>query len=423
MQKHIIIIGGGFGGINICKGLANDPNFKVTLVDKNNYNFFPPLIYQVATGFIESSNISYPFRKLFHGWDNIHFRQGELTKILPEENKIVLDNGELNYDFLVIATGTETNYFGMENVRKNAIPLKTLSNALAMRNFMLGQIEKASIADDENTKRKLTTIVIAGGGPTGVEVSGMLAEMKKNILEKDYPELKGKLGDIYLVDAAPVLLPPMHPASQKYTLETLVKMGVNVRLNMLVKDFINDAVIFGNGESIETGMLLWAAGVTVKTIDGIPTESIGKAKRIMVDEFNKVIHTKNIFAIGDVCIQTTDKNFPNGHPQVAQVALQQGTNLAKNFKSQYKDKKKETFSYYDKGSMAIIGRNKAVAELPKPKINFHGFFAWMTWIFVHLLFLISTRNRIKTLYNWMVAYFTKDQSLRMIIKPSDPLTP
>ena len=419
MQKHIIIIGGGFGGINVCKELANDPNFKVTLVDKNNYNFFPPLIYQVATGFIESSNISYPFRKLFHGWENVHFRLGELKKIIPEENKVILSNGELTYDYLVIATGTETNYFGMENVRKHAHPLKTLGNALAMRNFMFGQIEKASIAGDDSIRKKLTTIVIAGGGPTGVELGGMLAEMKKNILHKDFPELKGKLGEIYLVDAAGSVLPPMSKASQEYTYNTLTKMGVIVRLNMQVKDCINDTVIFANGESIETGMLLWAAGVTVIPIEGIPQESYGRGKRIMVDEFNKAVHTKNIFAIGDVCIQTTDKNFPEGHPQLAQVALQQGTNLAKNFKTQYKDKKRKAFSYYDKGSMAIIGRNKAVADLPKPKLHFNGFIAWCMWILIHLLFLISTRNRIKTLYNWMLAYFTKDQSLRMIIKPSE----
>ena len=421
MQKHIIIIGGGFGGINVCKELANDPNFQVTLVDKNNYNFFPPLIYQVATGFIESSNVSYPFRKLFHGWDNVHFRLGELTKIIPEENKIILSNGELNYDYVVIATGTETNYFGMENVRKNALPLKTLGNALSIRNFMLGQIEKASISENDVARKKLTTIVIAGGGPTGVELAGMLAEMKKNILHKDYPELKGKLGEIYLVDAAGTVLPPMSPASQKYTFNTLVKMGVDVRLNMQVKDFLDDVVIFSNGERIETGMLVWAAGVTAIPIDGMPVESYGRGKRLLVDEYNKILHTKNLFAIGDCCIQTTDKNFLNGHPQLAQVALQQGTNLAKNFKTQYKNKKKTAFSYYDKGSMAIIGRNKAVAELPKPKINFHGFFAWLAWIFVHLVFLISTRNRIKTMYNWTVAYFTKDQSLRMIIKPSESL--
>ena len=298
---HIVIIGGGFAGINLAKALTNEKGITVTLVDKNNYNFFPPLIYQVATAFLEPSSISYPFRKFFAGKKNLQFRLGEFLKVIPTENKIILNNGELVYDQLVFATGAETSYFGMENVRKNAIPMKTLNDAIEMRNTLLKNLEKAAICKDIRKRRKLLTIVVAGGGPTGVEVSGMFAEMRKSILIKD--------------------------------------------------------------------------------------------------------------------LQLTDENFSQGHPQVAQVAIQQGLNLADNFKNLLQQKALKPFIYKDKGSMAIIGKNKAVVDLPKPNLHFKGFFAWMIWLFVHLMSLITYRNRINTFYHWMIAYFSKDQSLRMIIRP------
>ena len=418
MEKEIVIIGGGFAGINLARNLTNTKNFHITLVDKNNYNFFPPLLYQVATGFLEVSNISYPFRKLFHGKKNINFRLGELERIIPEENKVLLSTGEVSYDYLVLATGTESNFFGMENIRKHALPMKTVDDAIEMRNTLLQTAEDATITTDSTERRKLGTIVIAGGGPTGVEIAGMLAEMRMNILEKDYPELSGNKFRIILVDGAPVLLTPMSKKSQNYTYDVLVKMGVEVKLNTQVKDYIDDTVIFADGETLQSKLLLWTAGVTSKVFEGIPKESYGRGRRLLVDEYNKVQGMQNIYAIGDTSLQTTDKNFPQGHPQLAQPAIQQGKNLAKNLKAMQNGKSLTAFSYYDKGSMAIVGRNKAVAEIPKPKMNFKGWFAWAMWLFVHLFSLINYRNRIKTMYNWTAAYLTRDQSLRMIIRPS-----
>lgn len=417
MKKQVVIIGGGFAGINLARNLTNERDFHVTLVDRNNYNFFPPLLYQVATGFLEVSNISYPFRKLFHHKKNISFRLGELQKIVPEENNVHLSTGTLSYDYLVLATGTESNYFGMENIRKAGLPMKTVDDAIDMRNYLLQKTEEATILTEAAERKKLGTIVIAGGGPTGVEIAGMLAEMRTNILEKDYPELTGGNVVIYLVDSAPTLLAPMSKEAQKYTHDTLLKMGVKVLLNKQVKDYVDDTVIFADGETIQTKILLWTAGVTASVFEGLAKESYGRGRRLLVDEYNKVQGTENIYAIGDTCLQTTDKNFPEGHPQLAQVAIQQGKNLAKNFKAMRSGKSLTPFSYYDKGSMAIIGRSKAAADIPKPKLHIKGFIAWMMWLFVHLFSLINYRNRIKTMYNWTVAFFTKDQSLRMIIRP------
>jgi NADH dehydrogenase len=414
---HIVIIGGGFAGINLAKALTNEKGITVTLVDKNNYNFFPPLIYQVATAFLEPSSISYPFRKFFAGKKNLQFRLGEFLKVIPTENKIILNNGELVYDQLVFATGAETSYFGMENVRKNAIPMKTLNDAIEMRNTLLKNLEKAAICKDIRKRRKLLTIVVAGGGPTGVEVSGMFAEMRKSILIKEYPELDTTASNIYLVDGGDALLSPMSVASQQDTLEAVTKLGVVVKLNTRVVDYKEDTVFFADGNTIQTKNLIWAAGITAREFEGIPAESYGRGKRILTDAFNKVNGTTNIFAIGDTCIQLTDENFSQGHPQVAQVAIQQGLNLADNFKNLLQQKALKPFIYKDKGSMAIIGKNKAVVDLPKPNLHFKGFFAWMIWLFVHLMSLITYRNRINTFYHWMIAYFSKDQSLRMIIRP------
>lgn len=414
---EIVIIGGGFAGINLAKELLNQQGIHVTLVDKNNYNFFPPLIYQVATAFLEPSSISYPFRKFFAGKKNLQFRLGELLKVIPSENKIILNNGELNYDHLVFATGAETSYFGMENVKKNAIPMKTLNDAIEMRNTILKNLEKAAICKDIRKRRKLLTIVVAGGGPTGVEVSGMFAEMKKSIFHKEYPELGTAASNIYLVDGSNALLTPMSKDSQEDTLKALTELGVVVKLNTRVVDYVDDTVHFSNGETIQTKNLIWAAGVSAKEFDGIPIESYGRGKRMATDAFNKVNETQNIYAIGDTCIQLTDENFLTGHPQVAQVAIQQGINLAHNFKLMNQNKPLHPFKYNDKGSMAIIGKNKAVVDIPKPKMHFKGIFAWMIWLFIHLISLISYRNRVKTFYNWMIAYFSSNQSLRMIIRP------
>ncbi|QKJ63821.1 NAD(P)/FAD-dependent oxidoreductase [Flavobacterium sp. M31R6] len=414
---QIVIIGGGFAGINLAKELANQKGIEVTLVDKNNYNFFPPLIYQVATGFLEPSSISYPFRKFFAGKKNLQFRLGELLKVIPGENKIILNNGELQYDCLVFATGAETSYFGMENVKKNAIPMKTLNDAIEMRNALLKNLEKAAICKDIHERRKHLTIVVVGGGPTGVEVSGMFAEMRKNILLKEYPELQTSASNIYLIDGGDALLSPMSLESQADTLKAVTQLGVVVKLNTRVVDYKDDTVFFADGKTIQTKNLIWAAGVSAREFEGIPAESYGRGKRMATDAFNKVNATNNIYAIGDTGIQLNDANFPGGHPQVAQVAIQQGLNLAENFKLMIQNKPLKPFKYNDKGSMAIIGKNKAVVDLPKPKMHFNGFLAWMIWLFVHLMSLITYRNRINTFYHWMIAYFSKDQSLRMIIRP------
>lgn len=418
MPKKVVIIGGGFAGVNLAKKLAGNESFDITLVDKNNYNFFPPLLYQVATGYLETSNITYPFRKLFRGKKNFMFRLGELEEVLPEQKQVILSTGPVNYDYLVFATGCETNYFGMDNVAKHAIPMKTVSDALQMRNTLLERLEEASRSTDPAERKKLLTVVVAGGGPTGVEISGMFAEMKRTILAKDYPELKGAGGEIHLVDGLKSVLAPMSEKSQQYTYDTLTKMGVKVKLNVMVKDFVNDTVHFADGSTIEAKNLIWAAGVTAMTFKGMPEEAYGKGKRLQVDEFNKVKGLEDIYAIGDTCIQLTDPGFPQGHPQLAQVALQQGDNVGHNMVRIAENQFPKAFSYVDKGTMAIIGRNKAVADLPKPKLFFSGFIAWVMWLFIHLISLINSGNRIKTLYNWMIAYFTKDQSLRMIVRPA-----
>lgn len=416
---RIVIIGGGFAGVNLAEKLAGNENFKVTLVDKNNYNFFPPLIYQVATAYLEPSSISYPFRKLFRKKKNVQFRLAEFESVNLAENKVILSNGELEYDKLIFATGAESNYFGMENVKKNAIPMKTLNDAIEMRNKLLQRMEKAAICKNSKERRKYLTIVVAGGGPTGVEVSGMFAEMRNGILRKEYPELSTTVSNIYLVDGGPNLLGPMSKASQQDTLDALTKLGVIVKLNTRVTDYVDDVVHFADGQTITTKNLIWAAGVWAKVFEGLPQECYGRGRRMLVDGHNKVQGTENVYALGDTCIMlNVDKAFPDGHPQLAQTAIQQGVHLAENLKRELKGETLKPFKYNDKGSMAIIGKNKAVVDLPKPVMHFKGFIAWLMWLFIHVMSLIGYRNRFATAWNWMIAYFSQDQSLRMIIRPN-----
>ncbi|TDE15378.1 NAD(P)/FAD-dependent oxidoreductase [Dyadobacter psychrotolerans] len=413
--KRVIIVGGGFAGINLAQKLSKNKTFEITLVDKNNYNFFPPLLYQVATGFLEASNISYPFRKFFQDKNNLRFSLGEFKRVIPELNKIETDSCELFYDYLVFATGTESNFFGMENVKKNSVPMKTVQDALVLRNHVLMNKEKATRTSDELERKKLLTIVVAGAGPTGVEVSGMLAEMNRSIFKKDYPELKREEAQVYLVDALPVVLNPMTKKSQEQTLHKLKGLGINVLLNHAVKDYVDDVVTFDNGNTIETKTLIWTSGVTATNLEGLPKEVLGKGKRVMVDGYNLVNGMRNIYAIGDICFMTADEKFPQGHPQLAQVAIQQAKNLSENLERIAEKKEQKLFSYTDKGTMAIIGVNKAVADLPG-NIHFKGFIAYFMWLFVHLFSLIRYRNQVKTFYNWLVAFFTRDQSLRFIIE-------
>jgi NADH:ubiquinone reductase (H+-translocating) len=416
IPKKLLIIGGGFGGVNLALQLKNNSDFNITLVDKNNYNFFPPLIYQVATGFLENSNISYPFRKLFRRYSNIHFRLGKLVSVNPSAHSIQLNNGEIFYDYLVFATGAESNYFGMENIRKHAIPMKNVSDALEMRNTLLQRIEQATITQDPVERKKLLTIVVAGGGPTGVEVSGMLADLRVHSFAKDYPELKGTGAEIYLVDGGAHLLAPMSTKSQNDTYDTLKKMGVIIKLQTQVKDFAGDQVFLSDGEIIHTKNLIWTAGVTAMAFVGIPPACYGRGKRLLCDPYNKVIGLDDVYAIGDTSMQTHEAEYSNGHPQLAQVSIQQAKLLALNFKAMETAKALIPFHYKDLGTMAIIGRNKAVCDLPH-NIHFKGFIAWFMWLFVHLISLINYRNRLKTLFNWTIAYINKDQSLRFIVRP------
>ena len=420
-MKNLIIIGGGFGGINLANKMARKNGFRVTVVDRNNYNFFPPLLYQIATGYLEPSNICYPFRKLWHGRKNINFHMAEFQSVNLLEKKVTLSTGEMSYDYLVFATGTKTNYFGLDNVQKNALPMKTLNDALNLRNYFLQIMENAAKEKDKIERKKLLTIVVAGAGPTGVEISGMLAEIKRKVIPKDYPELTDNDYDskIYLVDGLDKVLPTMSEKSQADTFDALTKLGVEIKLGKQVKDYVDDTVIFANGEAIQTKTLVWTAGVVSLIFEGIPQVSYGRGKRLIVDEYNKVKGLNDVFAIGDTCLQTSDSKFPGGHPQMAQVAIQQGKLLAENLSAIESGSAIKPFSYYDKGSMAIIGWNKAVVDIPKPRLHLKGIFAWFTWIFVHLMFLINYRNRIRTLYNWTTAYFSKDQSLRMIIRPQE----
>lgn len=418
---NTVIIGGGFAGIEIAERLLKAGHkSNIILVDKNNYNFFPPLLYQVATGFLDVSNISYPFRKFFRGHSNFSFRMGELLEIKPEENKVILNNGELTYSKLIIATGTVSNYFGNENIRKNALPMKTIVDAISLKNAILSRLEIATQTTDLDERKKLTTFVVAGGGPTGVEIAGMLSELKQNILLKDYPELSNVPFDIHLIDGLPTVLAPMSKASQEYATTSLQKMGIHIKLGQLVKDYVDNIVYIADGTQIETKNLLWTAGVTALVFKGIPEAGYGRGKRLMVDAYNKVAGTENIYALGDTSIMTADSAFPNGHPQLAQVAIQQAQKLSENLISQSKGKPLSPFKYNDKGSMAIISRNRAVADLTAgPFKHFNGFFAWLIWVFVHLFSLINLRNKVTTFFNWLNAYATKDQPLRMIVKSNE----
>ncbi|MNK80367.1 NADH dehydrogenase [compost metagenome] len=418
-NNNIVIIGGGFAGVELAERLLkSDENQHVILVDRNNYNFFPPLLYQVATGFLDVSNISYPFRKFFRNHKRFSFRMGELLEIRQEDSKVILDNGEIPYSKLVLATGTVTNYFGNDNIRRNALPMKTITDAINLKNKILDRLELATRTSDTRERMKLTTFVVAGGGPTGVEIAGMLGELRKNILSQDYPELRDSPFDIYLIDGLPTILAPMSRASQQYATDSLREMGVKVKLGQVVKDYSDDLVNLADGTTIHTSNLIWTAGVTAQVFPGLSEGYYGKGKRLLVDAFNKIRGTQNIYALGDTCLMTTDPSFPDGHPQLAQVAIQQARLLSSNILFMDKNKEPKPFIYNDKGSMAIIRRNRAVADLKGPIKHFNGFLAWLIWVFIHLMSLINLRNKITTFFNWLNSYATKDQPLRMIIDPS-----
>ena len=417
-MKKIVIVGGGFAGLNLLKRLSANEKFEVTLVDKNNYHFFPPLLYQVSTAFIEPSNISYPFRKLLHGQKNVHFFMGELLRINTDDNVIETNNGVLRYDYLVLAIGTGVNFFGNENLRQNALPMKTIDDALRIRNHILLRIEEAIRATSDRDKQRLANIVIAGGGPTGVEMAGMIGEMARSIVTKDYPEgFEG--GHIYLVDSGPSPLGPMSKTAQNEARQVLSDLGVKILSGTLVKDYQDDTVVLSNGDAILSATLIWCSGVTGREIRGLAPEAFTKGNRIIVDEINRVKKYDNVFAIGDLCCQTSEKAYPNGHPQVAQVAIQQGKWLAENLVRLEKRKSLKPFFYKDRGKMAIISKYNAVVDFRIGSVK--GFFAWLIWLFIHLLPLISFRNRIKVLLNWGLSFVTRDAALRLIIRPDEKM--
>ena len=384
----------------------------------NNYNFFPPLLYQLAAGFMEPSSISYPFRRLFRKYKNARFRMATLREVVPSENKLILSNGELHYDVLVMATGAESNFFGNKDVEEKAMPMKTVGDALMLRNLVYTRLERATRTEDKELRRKLLSFAISGAGPTGVELSGIFAEMKQNIMRKDYPELTyDDLGDIYLIDGQDTVLAPMSKKAQAYTEKILLKKGVKLKLGVQVTDFLNDEVYLSDGTILDARNLIWAAGISAKTFKGIDDKQyLGRGRRMKTDAYNKMEGFENIYAIGDSSIMTADPLFPQGHPQLAQVAIQQANNLGKNFNKDFVNP--TPFSYVDKGSMAIIGRNQAVADLPK-HIFLKGFVAWAIWAFIHIMSLVNFRNKLKALYNWIGYYISKDQSYRMVLRPTE----
>lgn len=412
--KRIVIVGGGFGGLKLARMLYKS-GYQVVLLDKNNYHQFQPLLYQIATAGLEPSAISFPFRKLFQKQERMHFRIAELQTVDPEKKEIATSIGKLEYDFLVIAAGLTTNFFGNENIQKSALPMKTVSDAILIRNTILQNYEAALDQTDSLKKEAHLNVVVVGGGPTGVEMAGALAEMKKFILPKDYPELDFALMNIYLFEASPKLLNVMSEKSSEKARQYLEKLGVIVKTDTFVTDYDGEKVVLSDGTTHETFNLVWAAGVMPISIQGLNAASFGKGKRVLVDEFNQVKGCHNIYALGDIA-EMQSEGFPKGHPQVAPVAIQQAKSLAVNFINLKNGKQLKSFQYVDKGSLATIGRHLAVADLPYLKTQ--GFFAWVLWLFVHIMMLVGFKNKILVMMDWAWSYFFTDQALRLLIKPA-----
>ena len=412
-KKRVVIVGGGFGGLKLANKLRKS-NYQVVLIDKNNYHQFPPLIYQIASAGIEPSSISFPFRKIFQKRKNFYYRMAEVRSIFPEHKIIQTSIGKVNYDYLVLAAGTTTNFFGNKSVEDEAIPMKNVSEAMGLRNALLDNFERALTCASDRERQELLNIVIVGGGATGVEVAGALSEMKNFVLPKDYPDLPTSLMHIYLIEAGPRLLAAMSPESSAHVEQYLREMGVNVLLNKMVTDFKDHRVMLKDGSSIATRTFIWVSGVAAQPVGNLSPDHLGRGRRIIVDEFNQVKGLDGVFSIGDQCIMPEgDESWQGGHPQLAQVAIQQGNNLAKNLIRLDKGKDMKPFHYRNLGAMATVGRNRAVAEFSKVKMA--GFFAWLMWLVVHLRSILGVRNKLIVMFNWMWNYFSYSQSLRMII--------
>lgn len=413
-NPRFVIIGGGFGGIALAKKLR-DKEAQVVLLDKHNYHNFQPLLYQVSTGGLEPDSIAYPIRKVLQGYPNFYFRLANVLEIDTNKRKISTNIGDINYDYLVVATGSQTNYFGNKGIEAMGMAMKTIPQSLNLRSLILENFEQALLTDDLHARDALMNFVIVGGGPTGVELAGALAEIKKGILPKDYPDLDTRRAQINLVQAGDRLLPAMSEVASRKAERFLEELGVNVWKNIRVADYDGLHVTTDTDTSFNTATLVWAAGVSAVSIKGLDAkEFLCRGNRLKVNEFHQVEGFKEIFAIGDVAQMETE-DFPNGHPMMAQPAIQQGRNLGDNLVRLLENKPMKPFVYKDKGSMATVGRNKAVVDLPK--VKFQGVFAWFVWMFVHLYFLIGFRNRVVVFINWVYNYVRFDREARLIIRP------
>lgn len=412
-QRRVVIVGGGLGGLKLASSLC-DTDYQVVLVDKNNYNQFPPLIYQVASAGLEPSNIAFPFRRLFQNRKNFFFRMAEVQRIDAEEKAILTSIGTIHYDDLVLAAGATTNFFGNKNIEASALSMKTVSEAMRLRNTILQNLERAETEDDEVKRQRLLTIAIVGGGPSGVEIAGALAEMRHTIIPRDYPDLNASEMHIYLINAGPRLLGAMDEKSSRKAEKALKELGVEIIADCRVTDYQNHSLILEDGDFIHAEIVIWVSGIKANLIEGIPIESIGRGGRILTDGFNRVKGMTNVYAIGDQCLVEGDEAYPQGHPQLAQVALQQAANVARNLIAAEQGRPARPFVYRNPGTMATIGRKKAVVEIGK--LKFGGFFAWLLWLVVHLRSILGVRNKTVVFLNWMWNYFNYKQSLRLILK-------
>ena len=416
-RKRVVIVGAGFGGLRLARYLSRRKEFQVVLLNRQNYHEFQPLYYQVATAGLEANSILFPLRAVFGNCQNVHIRVTNVTGVRPADKAVDTELGPVTYDYLVMATGADTNFFNQQNIIEKALPMKSVAEAIALRNRMLQNFEDALSVETLDEREGLMDVVVVGGGPTGVELCGTLAEMRKTVLPSDYPELDFKMMDIFLIESGGELLGPMSVQSQEHSLAYLQKLGVHVRLNTRVKDFDGRVVTMNDGTSLRTNNLIWAAGVKANPLAGLPPEVIGRGGRVLVDQYNQVQGFTDIFAIGDVALMTEEK-WPNGHPQIAQPAIQQGKHLAKNMIRWVRNEQPIAFTYHDLGTMATIGRGLAVVDLPFFK--FQGFFAWITWLFVHLMSIVGVKNRLAIFLNWMFNYLTYNNSLRLIIRQKMP---
>jgi NADH:ubiquinone reductase (H+-translocating) len=409
-KQKVIIVGGVFAGVHLTRQL-DEKLFDILLIDKINHHQFQPLFYQVATSQIEPSSISFPLRNIFKRKENVQIRLAEVLSVDRSANKITTSIGSFDYDYLILAIGCKTNFFGNQNIRQNSLTLKSTYDAIMIRNHILQTFENIISAAEEE-KKALLNLVIVGAGPTGVELSGAFAEIKNNVLPRDYKRIDFSKFNILLIEGGKDTLASMSASSKKASRKYLQKMGVQLYTETIVKDYDGTTLTLNTGETIPTKTVIWAAGVTGNTIEGFSANTMAPGNRFKVDRTNKVIDSENIFAVGDIAFMETPK-YPKGHPQVANVAINQAKLLARNLKRMQYQKSTTPFEYSDLGSMATIGRNKAVVDLPF--VRFKGYFAWLVWMFLHLMLILSVKNKLIIFINWAWAYVTKDTSLRLIL--------